>query len=537
MKWTWLTILAIFCCYFIMGWPISKGIHYITGVAALFVPIIIFSKPRFISIIVSLFLSTIIALEFAYYITFSERVSPAVLSAAQTVTVDMAYKVTEPILKIFIPVFFVFSLLSIASGREISRLSIKKRLIALFACIFLPCLTLGLASYKVIKDSLVPEVTTIFIKDAPIDFLKNMVYMRYPLVMGDTSYILGDLYRLNKIKNMPPRAQLYKGVSFPSNANKHSITKIILVIGESSLSDRYSIYGYPFNTTPNLTKLLQQKIINKVDHVISPAAVTRDSLMLTLSFATPSNLEVFYQKQNIIDMAKKAGYQTVWLSATTEKGLTASYLDLLSSSSQIMLDSNSLRVSNLQKNKPEDLVLLPLLKENLKKEEKQLIILHLEGSHMNYKDRYDKVDEQLVTTNADTDYDRTIHHTDRVVNEVIKQLEGYEDVVVFYFADHGEVVNKSHGLIFASDEQYKIPFLYYQSKKNNYTLAKDIEKYRSDNGYFNLMNIKYIISELMNYKIDPLLIEKAKAEGETVFHPDQKVYKFLDVQSSKMPVR
>lgn len=537
-KWTLFTVLVIFCCYFIMGLPVSKGIHYITGVAVLFIPIIVFSRVRSISIILSIILSTIISLEVSYYIIFSERPSPAILTAAQTVTVDMALKVTGPILIYAIPLFFGFCTLFIASAREISKASLKSCLVSLFFCILIPTSTFLMASYRYFQNTEVPEVLKTFIRDKPLDFLKEIVYVRYPLVFGDVIYVLADIYWLNQIKTIPARTKLYEGISLSNDEDQPIATKIVLIIGESSVYDHYEIYGYPFNTTPHLTTLLQQKKIMLVDDVISPAAITRDSLRLTLSFATPSNLDVFFKKKNIIEMAKQAGYETIWLSATTEKGLASSYLDLLSRSSQVMLDSSSLLISNQQKGKPEDLVLLPIFRKYLEKGKKQFIVLHLEGSHIYYKDRYDEEDEQLITTKDNTDYDRTIHHTDRVVNNVISELIKLDDnVILFYFSDHGEIVNKGHGLKFSTDKQYRVPFIFYQNGHDPLMIKELIESYRSSNGYFNLMNTKYIIGRFMGFQISSSLIKQARLEGETVFHADQEVYKFMDIQSGDKPDR
>lgn len=151
-----------------------------------------------------------------------------------------------------------------------------------------------MASYRYLQNAEVPEVLKTFIRDKPLDFLKEIVYVRYPLVFGDVVYVLADIYWLNQIKTIPARTQLYEGISLSNDQDQPIATKIVLIIGESSVYDHYEIYGYPFNTTPHLTTLLQQKKIMLIDDVISPAAITRDSLRLTLSFATPSNLDVFF---------------------------------------------------------------------------------------------------------------------------------------------------------------------------------------------------------------------------------------------------
>lgn len=203
-----------------------------------------------------------------------------------------------------------------------------------------------------------------------------------------------------------------------------------------------------------------------------------------------------------------------------------------------MLDSSSLQISNQQKGKPEDLVLLPIFRKYLEKGKKQFIVLHLEGSHIYYKDRYDEEDEQLITTKDNTDYDRTIHHTDIVVNNVISELIKLDDnVILFYFSDHGEIVNKGHGLKFSTDKQYRVPFIFYQNEHDPLKIKELIESYRSSNGYFNLMNTKYIITRFMGFQVSSSLIKQARLEGETVFHPDQEVYKFMDIQSGNKPDR
>lgn len=535
-KWSFLSFLVLVICFYLLGFGFRHFIHIISGSSLIFFFLLLFSKYKISALFVSILLAICISLELSYALYFAERVSPVILSAMQTVTFDMAFKVCVPFLKYVLPLLFCLSYLFFKSTQEINFLGSKIKLMILIILLLIPIFVTSLAITKNIFYGNTIQFKRVLFED-PISCLRDMVYERYPLILGDFFYVVADIYQLNEIKGKLQQSVLMQGLVSPDKERVSNLpNKLIIVIGESSLVTHYSVYGYDKETTPNLKQLYNTDQIVLFKNIISPASITMDSLRLSLTFATPIDEKAFYKYKNIIQMAQDIGYEAIWIASSKDKGISSSYIYMLANSSEIYLDSTSLEVSRLQEGHPEDLAILPLFKKYYKKNKKQFFILHLEGSHQLYQDRYDDKDKVLFTDAANTNYDRTIHHTDRFLSKLINQLEKYnESNVLMYFSDHGEVVNKGHGLIYASDAQYKVPFILFQHKINSNEIAEIIEKYRSKNGKFNLVNFSYVMSEIMGYKVNSDLIEQAKADGETVFHADTKVYLFDDISSGKKP--
>lgn len=159
----------------------------------------------------------------------------------------------------------------------------------------------------------------------------------------------------------------------------------------------------------------------------------------------------------------------------------------------------------------------------------------MQGSHIPYH-LYDEQDEKLITTKEYTEYDRTIHHTDRTLNKIINVVKKYdEETVIYYFSDHGEIVNKGHAIIKDENtDQYKIPIIIFQNKFN-VDVTKIIDKYRSNNHIFNNLNLPYVIIELLGYDVSDKLVKEAKYDGNYVYHADGFPYKFDDIKNNIKP--
>ena len=122
------------------------------------------------------------------------------------------------------------------------------------------------------------------------------------------------------------------------------------------------------------------------------------------------------------------------------------------------------------------------MKEALaKREGPTLIVLHIMGSHITYKNRYpEKFNVFTETELADSAgeinplfveninaYDNTIRYTDYVLGEIVAQLkEAGGKNVMFYFSDHGENVETSFLQNYRDAEKrdsYEVPFLFWFS--------------------------------------------------------------------------
>lgn len=363
-----------------------------------------------------------------------------------------------------------------------------------------------------------PKMTMEAIKtSAPLVFA-GTIPVKYPFILGDifiTAAYLDEMARFrensNKIKTLP------EGITY--NSTDTVPGKIIVIIGESSLRSHYSLYGYNAGTTPFLDSIsTHTHLLNYYDNVISPASYTRDALRICMSFATPLDKDAFFDKKDVLNMASDAGYRTSWISNQTKFGLNDTHIGMIAANADTSIYLEDIR--------REDLKLIPLLKEEIKPGTKQFIVLHLNGSHMAYKDQYDEEDTKaLGSTGPTIDYDKTIHHTDRVLKGVFGLIENLdENVLIYYTSDHGEIVNEGHAKLNGWKCQFEVPLIIMQNKPVKDT-DSIISKYYSDN-LLNTSTTPYILGEFMGYQVNNNLIEKVKEENKYIYQVDGSVITF-----------
>lgn len=526
-KITWLKHYKFTCITFVLLYitldimDCKKPIYILAEFAIILLPLLIFAKLKIINILILLILNLIISLELSYLIIFSEPISPIILSSLpQTNSVEA--KTILPLLKAFIPLFIILSLLLREIVKEFSHLSVNK---LLTICLVLAVIfSLGTAKMmqKFYRNSNQQRFVAMLSEGTLLDnilYFREPFMERFPLLIGNTFYLFGDFLEMRFINQNTKHDIEPEGIHL-SQQLTNLPTKLIIVLGESSRLDNYSLYGYPFKTTPHLDQLYRDKQIIRFKDVITGIPNTKQSIRLTFSYATATNPEPFFKNKNIVEMANAAGYQTIWLASVIEKGFYANYSAMIANSSQLFFDPLSHKTLQRQ----EDLDLPPLLNHYYQPGKKQFFVLHLQGSHMPYTYHYDKQDEALITTPENTNYDRTIHHTDRLLAEVIAILKQHnEEAIMLYFPDHGEIINKGHGFSNGYTSQYKIPFIVYQHN-NSYDINSLVNRYRNKQGILNLINMTYIMTELLGYHVAETLQEEARINGELVLKTDLKPY-------------
>lgn len=215
----------------------------------------------------------------------------------------------------------------------------------------------------------------------------------------------------------------------------------VLVIGETSRADDWQIFGYHRPTTPSLKK---RKDLLTFRKTLSESNTTHKSVPLMLSWVSAENFgDSIYTSKSLISAFNEAGFATAYLS---NQGRNHSFIDFFAREAQktVFLTDDG--------HKHNDEELLPLLLQFIKQSpnNKILVVLHMYGSHFNYRDRYSpsfsifkpdnsaKADaynrEKLVNA-----YDNTICYTDYFLNNVITTLENEKCLAgMMYTSDHGE---------------------------------------------------------------------------------------------------
>lgn len=259
---------------------------------------------------------------------------------------------------------------------------------------------------------------------------------------------------------------------------------VVIVVGETASRGSFSLYGYKFNTTPELLKRKDELAI--FTNVISPASQTIDSLKIAFSEAEPENPNLFYQRKSVLSIANDAGYETYWISNQYSFGKYETETTVIANDAK-----NTIFLNNKWRKTKFDDGLIESFTQNLGKEKKQLFIIHMMGSHSIYSDRYPKSFSNVVNEKDDRErivkeYDTSIRYTDFILNKIISNLNNKKEIGSFdflFFSDHGEAIfndknNASgHGLPILTKIQVEVPFIYMGKHKG---FNKDVKASLTD---------------------------------------------------------
>ena len=217
----------------------------------------------------------------------------------------------------------------------------------------------------------------------------------------------------------------------------------VLVIGETSRADNWSLYGYSRNTNP-CTSVINGLVVYR--DAITMSNTTHKSVPMLMSSAGSEQYDSLYYRKGIITAYSEVGYQTAFYS---NQRRNHSFIDAFGSEAQevkFLKDKLSMAAHNY------DDELVNCVKQRLDKYKggKLFIVVHMYGSHFNYKDRYPKEDalftpdnvisaEKMYKEQLTNAYDNSIVNTDRVLSSIIRLVDakGVNSAVVFT-SDHGE---------------------------------------------------------------------------------------------------
>ncbi|WP_300755160.1 phosphoethanolamine transferase [Janthinobacterium sp.] len=232
---------------------------------------------------------------------------------------------------------------------------------------------------------------------------------------------------------------------------------VVMVIGESSRYDRWSLNGYARDTNPLLK---QESNLVPLADVITSVSATRLSVPVIISRkpATQSLKDGFAEK-SFITAYKEAGFKTYWLSNQISFGKFDTPVSVFAKEADVV---QFLNLGGFTNTSNFDQILFDPLKNALADPApKKLIVLHTLGSHWNYSERYPKsfdkwqpslfgVDKPVYTDTAikpqlNNSYDSSILYTDWFLSNVIGILkDGGERTALrsslVYVADHGQTL-------------------------------------------------------------------------------------------------
>ncbi|EBQ6244923.1 hypothetical protein DKI78_02355 [Salmonella enterica subsp. enterica serovar Fluntern] len=340
----------------------------------------------------------------------------------------------------------------------------------------------------------------------------KLIKSYFPAVIGDVAYFASTMILNDRYSNTSIIPDFNESITGKAESGNNTI---VIVMGESSLFSRYSIYGYPKLTSPDLQKIFTQPKSCIVRNVHSSAPETRDSLAMTFSFSTPESDTNLFKNKSIIEMAKANGYKTWWIGSQELEGLFSSKYGFIARKSDVVRLTNG-----------HDEHLVPMLTDSLEDTSapQKFIIVHLLGNHKPYHN-YDAEDKKALP--GAEEYNLTIHKTDRVVSSLFNDVAKHSNNYIFlYTSDHGEVVNKGHGLMKGKDQWY-IPFLY--KSTNDKFDCSFIEQFRNKDGWLSGLMNKYILSRLIGYTLDKNIVNN-EMNNDRVKAANEKPVLFKDTE-------
>lgn len=274
--------------------------------------------------------------------------------------------------------------------------------------------------------------------------------------------IKGYYSELSKIEAMGP---LVDCAGSPSRRMFSDDLTMILILGESARADHFQINGYPRSTNP---RLINEQNLISFPKTVSFAACTRYSVPIIITPADSTRPENRYS--SFIDIFKKHGYETFWLSLNDSLGTANNPTTRLLQTVDNAVFRESLHIDY---DLASDDILFPLLTSAIDDQaSSKAIVLHTRGSHYDYHKRYGEksrkfipdlpgdhdIPKHEITINA---YDNSIVATDAFISEVIERVRGMNAVVI-YISDHGESLGEEgyyhHGNP-KRVEQRIVPFL------------------------------------------------------------------------------
>ncbi|MBQ1855885.1 MAG: sulfatase-like hydrolase/transferase, partial [Anaerovibrio sp.] len=169
----------------------------------------------------------------------------------------------------------------------------------------------------------------------------------------------------------------------PITSSPHTI---IIVIGESATRDKMKAFtpDYKYEDTPWLSQQLNNPNFIIFKNAYACQSLTQQVLESALTEKSAYNEKEFLDSMNIIDIAKKKGYKTYWITNLGKNNNESSFFNVASRADELLNtgdDDDHSMLAELSKINP--------LENNL-------IILHGNGSHAAYKERYPK--EKAVFT-------------------------------------------------------------------------------------------------------------------------------------------
>lgn len=325
---------------------------------------------------------------------------------------------------------------------------------------------------------------------------------------------------------------------------------IVLVIGESTSRLHMSLYGYERETNPLLGQLEKDDSgLTVFNDVVASRPYTIEMLQQALTFGDQQNPDAYLTTPSVMNLMKQAGYKTFWI--TNQQTMTKRNT-MLTTFSQMADQQEYLNNNRSQNSEQHDEVLFAPFEKALKDPApKKFIILHLLGTHMNYKYRYPdnfrkfKGDDAIIPRGLDkkeiafyNSYDNAVLYNDYVVATLIKSFKDTDPYgFLVFLSDHGEEVygDKDHEVIGRNEGlptkgMYTVPFLVWNSPRWQSEHPRDLKALA--NRPYSSAHLIHTLSDLAGLTYDEYIPARSlvspsyKPETRWIGNPKDKLQSF-----------
>ena len=234
----------------------------------------------------------------------------------------------------------------------------------------------------------------------------------------------------------------------------YCVPNIVLVIGESYNKHHSQLYGYNKPTTPYQKEMAEQGSLVPFTDVVAPWNLTSFVFKHFLSLHAVGDSGEWCDAPLFPEVFRKAGYHVTFITNQFQSKAKEAVYDFSGGfflndpeMSQRQFDTRNTTLYRFDEG-----VLNAYDKLKAQNKAHNLVILHLMGSHVEYRARYPQPARRFFTPqNANrpelsvkqryilSDYDNSVRYNDSIVNAITQRFVD-KDAVVIYMPDHGEEI-------------------------------------------------------------------------------------------------
>ena len=278
---------------------------------------------------------------------------------------------------------------------------------------------------------------------------------------------------------------------------------VIFVIGESASRNYMKAFtpDFPYEDTPWLSSMAGNDNFLIFRHAYASWSQTVPVLQRALTEQSQYNGKEFFNSSSIIDVAKKAGYETWWFSNQGRYGQYDSAITLVAKTA----DHAEWTDDSYNFTDKYDEALLPYLSQ-LDPTKNNFVVLHVMGSHIYYNNRYPSAFSKFKTAEGEStvtsreSYANSILYTDYILSQVFNYAQKNLNLqAMVYFSDHGENLEISHNPDVFSFDMVRIPMFIYLSPAYQQALpgrTRALKEHREE--YFTNDMLYDTVSGLLN---------------------------------------